>query len=250
MSHIGQNIKKIRKIRKLSQADFASMFQLARPSVGAWEEGRSEPKTDTIIAIAKRFGLSIDALLTREMTVNELFHLDQFKRKMDAAHSKKDITTTVSLALIPASTQIEYILNFKKADFINRQTHITIPLNKQGDFRLFEVETNEMQIHREGIKPGDWVLCKKVTKPAPSTVVILVTSEGIITKRLKTLANNSLIVHSDNPHYQEKEIPSDNILEIWQAEGLFTSQLLPPDRLEDKMLDLEKKNHPAFSKTG
>ncbi|MCZ6899785.1 MAG: transcriptional regulator, partial [Bacteroidetes bacterium] len=34
MSYIGKNIKKIRTIKKLSQAQFAQLFNLARPSVG------------------------------------------------------------------------------------------------------------------------------------------------------------------------------------------------------------------------
>ena len=52
MSFIGKNIRKIRTIKKLSQADFAKIFELARPSVGAYEEERAEPKVDTIIQIA------------------------------------------------------------------------------------------------------------------------------------------------------------------------------------------------------
>ncbi|MCK5699873.1 MAG: helix-turn-helix transcriptional regulator, partial [Cyclobacteriaceae bacterium] len=59
MSSIGKNIKKIRTVKKLSQAAFAEIFSLARPSVGAYEEVRAEPKVDTIIQIANYFGISV-----------------------------------------------------------------------------------------------------------------------------------------------------------------------------------------------
>ena len=73
LSFIGENIKKIRQVKKISQAEFSGLFNLARPSVGAYEEGRSEPKIETIIQIATYFRISIDVLLTRKLTVDEIF---------------------------------------------------------------------------------------------------------------------------------------------------------------------------------
>ena len=49
LSFIGRNIKKIRQVKKISQAEFAHLFHLSRPSIGAYEEGRSEPKIETLI---------------------------------------------------------------------------------------------------------------------------------------------------------------------------------------------------------
>ena len=75
MSQIGQNIRKIRSAKKLNQTQFAEIFNLTRGSVGAYEEGRAEPKIDTIIQIANYFSLSIDLLLNKEITVNDLFQI-------------------------------------------------------------------------------------------------------------------------------------------------------------------------------
>ena len=49
MSFFGKNIRKIRTVKSLSQQSFAEMFELKRGTLGAYEEGRSEPKIDTII---------------------------------------------------------------------------------------------------------------------------------------------------------------------------------------------------------
>lgn len=89
MSYVGKNIKRIRSVRKLSQADFAKLFNLARPSVGAYEEGRSEPKIQTLLDIAQKFGLSVDLLLTKELTANDLYKLDRVNEKFDQVHGGK-----------------------------------------------------------------------------------------------------------------------------------------------------------------
>ena len=74
MSYFGKNIRKIRIAKKMSQSDFATLFDLKRTAVGSYEEGRAEAKIDTIIRIADHFNLTLDQLLRKELTVNEIFH--------------------------------------------------------------------------------------------------------------------------------------------------------------------------------
>ena len=76
MSFFGKNIKKIRVIKALSQQAFAELFSLKRATLGAYEEGRSEPKIDTIIKVANYFSISIDDFLTKEVTVNQLLRFN------------------------------------------------------------------------------------------------------------------------------------------------------------------------------
>jgi len=73
MSYIGKNIRKIRMSKKLTQTEFAELFDLKRTAVGSYEEGRAEPKIDTLIKIAEYFKLSLDSLLRKELTINEIF---------------------------------------------------------------------------------------------------------------------------------------------------------------------------------
>lgn len=74
MSLIGQNIKKIRSVKSLSQQGFADLFGITRASVGAYEEGRAEPKTDTSVLIARHFKLTLDQLITKELSVNNILN--------------------------------------------------------------------------------------------------------------------------------------------------------------------------------
>jgi len=74
MTYIGKNIKKIRILKKMSQTEFAEIFDLKRTTLGSYEEGRAEPKIETLIKIADYFKLSLDLLVRKELTVNEIFH--------------------------------------------------------------------------------------------------------------------------------------------------------------------------------
>lgn len=81
MSYFGQNIRKIRIVKKLTQTEFADLFGLSRTAVGSYEEGRAEAKIDTIIKIADYFDLSLDQLVRKEITINEIFHFNKKKNK-------------------------------------------------------------------------------------------------------------------------------------------------------------------------
>ena len=72
MSFIGRNIKKIRTTKGLSQTEFGKIFGITRGSIGSYEEGRAEPKIETLKTIANKFSISLDAIITAELTVNQL----------------------------------------------------------------------------------------------------------------------------------------------------------------------------------
>ncbi len=60
---IGAAIYKLRTGSNLSQQQFASLFGVSQQSVQKWETGDSVPELQKIIHIAKRFGVSLDALI-------------------------------------------------------------------------------------------------------------------------------------------------------------------------------------------
>jgi transcriptional regulator with XRE-family HTH domain len=71
-SYLAKNIKKIRLFKGLNQQEFADLLTLKRHSIGAYEEGRAEPKLETLIHISNFFQLSIDDLVKSDLTVNKI----------------------------------------------------------------------------------------------------------------------------------------------------------------------------------
>ncbi len=69
---LAKNIKKLRLFKSLNQTEFAELFDLKRSSIGAYEEGRAEPKLDALIKISNYFELPIDDIVKGELTVNQI----------------------------------------------------------------------------------------------------------------------------------------------------------------------------------
>lgn len=58
----GDNLKKLRERNNLKQKDLAYLLNVSVQSIKSWEAG-TIPKGEHLIIIAKKFSLSIDALL-------------------------------------------------------------------------------------------------------------------------------------------------------------------------------------------
>lgn len=76
MSQIGSNIKKLRKVRGISQQAFADLFNLTRGNISSYEEQRAEPKIEVILHIAKYFCIPVSELLEKQLTVNEILNFE------------------------------------------------------------------------------------------------------------------------------------------------------------------------------
>lgn len=67
MSIVSNNIKYLRRLNGLTQEQFARRIGIKRPSVGAYEEARAHPPYDTLISMAKLFGVTIDQLIKSDL---------------------------------------------------------------------------------------------------------------------------------------------------------------------------------------
>ncbi|QCK16851.1 helix-turn-helix domain-containing protein [Mangrovivirga cuniculi] len=249
MSYIGKNIKKIRVVKKMSQADFAQIFDIARPSVGAYEEGRSEPKIETIIQIAKYFKLSIDTLLTKELTINELYKFDLFKKEFKGSLDKKvdkphKDSIQKSTPLVTIGDHLNYIVNYDHADFINNLPEIQFPLNKSKKTRAFQISGSEMEYEGCGLNHKDIILCTPIDKNSKlntDTLYIVVTNDEIISRSLKTITKSTMVFKPYNPAYDNSSIKKEDIIELWKAEAVFSLTLRSPSRLEERVEKLEQQ---------
>ncbi|MCB9255697.1 MAG: helix-turn-helix transcriptional regulator [Chitinophagales bacterium] len=86
MSIFGSNIKTLRNSLQLSQQEFGELFSLSRGSIGSYEEGRADPKIDSLVKISSHFNLSIDDLLKKKLnpkgTIN-LIEISEQEKNVD-----------------------------------------------------------------------------------------------------------------------------------------------------------------------
>ena len=245
LSFIGRNIKKIRQVKKISQAEFAGLFHLSRPSIGAYEEGRSEPKIETLILIATYFKLSIDLLLKRELSTSEIFSLDTIKKKLDKAHNVGHNSSIITTASLVSQDQfLNYIVHHKNNDFIDKLPKIGIPMKASSYLICFEMVGSEMVFQQQGLHHGDLLIGKLVPhtnlEKIIGQVLCLVTNSGILTKRLDSVDSKHLQLKSDDTNYPTEGLLLENIIQIWQILGVFSQKINPPNYLEGRVLKLEQ----------
>lgn len=60
---ISENLKKLRKLHKLSQEDVAEKIQVSRQAVAKWEAGETMPDLYKCDALAKLYNVSVDDLI-------------------------------------------------------------------------------------------------------------------------------------------------------------------------------------------
>lgn len=251
MSYIGKNIKKIRTVRKLSQAAFAELFDLARPSVGAYEEGRSEPKIDTLVQISKHFGISVDMLLTKELTINDLYGFDIFKRDYSREELLKKIATPetspeAATLLVQGSQFLEYIANHQRPAHQQHLQTIQLPAQGKRNTRAFEVTGSEMLCQQSGIYPGDILLCAAADKKSadslqPGQPYVVVTRSEILIRRFAGIVTSTVLrFRADNPAYSPVDVPMEDILELWESVGVYSTYLKPPVMVEERLAILEQ----------
>ncbi|GGK86673.1 helix-turn-helix domain-containing protein [Rufibacter glacialis] len=249
MSCIGKNIKKIRTVKNLSQAAFAQLFDLARPSVGAYEEGRSEPKIDTLVQIARHFGISLDLLITKDLTVNDLYGFDIFKRDLHPDHLLKKVadpadTLRYRSPLLMAAQQTDYFSLRQEKHFLDGLPFLVLPGEGQVLHRAFEHTGSEMQYQQHGLRHGDILYCSAValeaTQLKPSEVYVVLTQHRLVSRRFQGLTQDgALLLKADNPDYDHLTIALAEVTELWHVDGVYSTYLKSPSSLEERLTRLE-----------
>lgn len=255
MSHIGSNIRKIRGVKNLNQSAFAELFDLKRASVGAYEEGRAEPKINTIIDIAKHFGISIDDLLTKELSVNDLFKFDIFRDDL-IKDSKNNLTPShpiidvVPIPYIPSNQEKNYLANKENKNYLDEFESLQLPIAKGKEYRAFELKDASMSGNGRGLQKGDIIICSKA-KPKSIDQIDLGKIYGFETKeefklrRVESKSKTKIILRPENNSFYLEELDWSEIVETWQLKTSITNNFSNDPPLENRIEELEsiiKKN--------
>ena len=83
----GENLKKLRKSKNLSQEELADKVNVSRQSVSKWETGEAYPEMNNILQLCKIFNCEINSLVNDNMV--DLDSLDE-EIKMSVVKFKKD----------------------------------------------------------------------------------------------------------------------------------------------------------------
>ncbi len=245
MSHIRENIKIIRKHLGDTQQSFADKIQVKRPVIGAYEEGRAEPKLGTLNKIASLVQLSIDTLYKKKLT--GLTPKEWSNNAVDVEGKKLRILTVTlnnkeeeNINLVPQKASAGYLNGFSDPEFVEELPKIQLPNLKNGTFRGFEIKGDSMLPLLSGtIIIGryidDWYEIKD-----NKTYIVISESEGTVYKRVlnNISKDNTLTMCSDNSKYESYSIPINEIVEIWEATSYISNELPSPPKEKNQQSDM------------
>lgn len=270
MDVINANIKFIRKQKGLTQQGFADAIGIKRSSLGAYEEGRAKPNYATIQTISTKFNISIDRLLTEDLTQtadNSVFGASLPKNtshnspKAANSSSTPDIegnrlrilSITVddknkeNIELVPNKARAGYLEGYEDPQYIKQLPRFNLPFLNQGTYRAFEIQGDSMLPLQPGsIVVGEYTENWKDIKDNDSYVVVS-QNDGIVYKRIKNNIKNNktLTLRSDNVDYPAYTINIDDVVEVWKAKVFISkesssAQKMSLEKLTNLVLDVQQ----------
>lgn len=97
----GENLKLIRKNKKMSQEQLAEKLNVSRQSVSKWENGEAYPEMNNILELCKIFNLKINDLIHTDMSdissLDEEVVMSLVKFNQDKQNQVKSLSNVISL---------------------------------------------------------------------------------------------------------------------------------------------------------
>ena len=146
-SIIGANLKFLRKEKNLTQEELAQALNINRHSIGSYEEGRAEPKIDTMMAICKLFEVPVPAFVEKilsEMPKEELemirgeYKADIEGKNLRVLPIQVDSEGNEKITVVAQKAAAGYMNGYGDPEFIEKLPSFNLPLaeldTRLGDF--------------------------------------------------------------------------------------------------------------------
>lgn len=238
--YLSENLKYLRKSHKkfgkLSQEGLAKHLNVTRSAISSYEDGRAEPKLDTLNRMSDFFDLSIDTLLNKDvslLTEEELAHYED-QQKHVKGENIRILTLTVDesdeehINLVPEKAAAGYMKGYSDATYLKELPRYQLPfLPKSKSYRAFEVSGDSMlPITNKSIVIGEFVQNWNELKDG-YTCVVISKSDGIVLKKIynRIEDRSTLLCKSTNLAYSPFEIKVDDVLEVWRFSALITKDV-------------------------
>ena len=235
---INTNLKFWRRELGLTQAQLADKLNIKRSLVGAYEEGRAEPRLATLVNMARLFNIPLDSLATTDFTKKKYAKTAAALREAGPPVEPSDekplrvLAFTVgpdekeNIELVPLKAAAGYLNGYADREFIEELPRFRLPmLPGTGTYRAFEISGDSMLPLTSGTTivgryVDDWSALKDGTP-----CIVVSQKDGIVFKRVyNKLKQNALFaLHSDNPTYSPYDLKAEDILEIWEAKSYISN---------------------------
>jgi transcriptional regulator with XRE-family HTH domain len=237
MTNLNENLRALRRQMKLTQDQFAAKLDIKRSLLGAYEEGRAEPKLELLQKIADVCRISVDDLIGKDFT-KEKPEAKTIALGKEVVVITQDLNGRDNIELVPMKAAAGYLNGYADAEYV------------QGTYRAFEISGDSMLPILPGtIVIGEYVENLKQIKSG-KTYILVSQREGIVYKRVFNYLDETgkLFLVSDNRQYAPYQIDASDVMEVWAAKAYISVQFpdvesksdVSVEQLASVVLDLQK----------
>ena len=223
MSFINNNIKYLRKDKGWTQQDLANGLGVKRPQIGSYEEGRADPRIQTLLNLSELFNVSVDDLLGQDLS-SPLVNVRKPTKVLAITIDRQE---RENIELVPQKASAGYTNGYADPEYLQELPRFQLPnLPRNSTYRAFEISGDSML----PLEPGTIIIGEYVESPEAirngKTYIIVSEQEGVVYKRVfnYTEEKGILFMVSDNTVYSPYEIPLESVMEIWEAKAFISTQ--------------------------
>lgn len=248
-----ENLKFLRNRRNKSQDELAGALGVTRAKLNAHENGLSKnPPLDDLLRIAEYFRIAVDTLLKVNLAKIGELKLRELESGNDTYISGGKIrvlSISVSpdnkenIEFVPIKAKAGYLAGYKDPEFIAQLPRFTLPhLPQNKTYRMFPTEGDSMlPIPENCLVISEYMADWNLLKNTPA-IVILKNEQTFLFKMVSLLREHqSLLLHSLNPEYKDKEVWVGDVLEVWKYNSHITDMIPTEDGMMNQILSYVKE---------
>ncbi|MCR9249511.1 MAG: LexA family transcriptional regulator [bacterium] len=243
MIQVNENIKYLRKKNSYTQEQFAELIGIKRSLVGAYEEGRADPRLNNLLRMSEVFKVSVDTLLNKDVSKlsDEELYSSGGSGGMKVLSITVDKDDNENIELVPQKASAGYLNGYADPEFIEELPKFRLPmLPGNATYRAFEIQGDSML----PLEPGTVIIgqyIENVNHVSNGKTYVLVTKgEGVVYKRVFNYIDdkNKLYLVSDNKSYSAYDVDPADVMEIWEAKAFISVNF--PDPTDESSMSIEK----------
>lgn len=166
MVEIGENIKKLRKAKRMTQKEVANQLNVTPQTISKWERNISYPDLDMLVKLSQLFHISTDALLGN---TKPTFFASLFSKKKRGKTMEKVPATPSTIQTDKLSSSEKQIMIFSVSSWITEGELQTQRLQLKLQ-KYFTVQRQPIAVEMYSLS--------KVAEKEPAADLILLTPEA------------------------------------------------------------------------
>ncbi|HEY5511302.1 MAG TPA: LexA family transcriptional regulator [Prolixibacteraceae bacterium] len=259
---LSENVKFLRKRKRLTQNDLAETLGTKRSSINNYENGTAIPPMNVLIGLSDLFNLSIDTLVRINLSSlreSQMYVIEHGSDVFVKGNEVRVLATTVdsgnkdNIEIVSIKAKAGYTTGYFDPEFISGLPNFQLPiLSRDRKYRAFQISGDSML----PVQDKSWVVGEYVQDLSSvrddQLYIVLTLNEGIVFKRVKNelKEKGSLKMISSNTEYAPYDLSVNEIREVWKF-VLYLTDEIPPSSgnqqifssLEDLKRDIVEIKH-------